>query len=397
MRLIKRKKVTFLLSGGGSNLYEILKKNFTSKKFITLSIISDNQISMQIIESSLIRYMTGCKVIVSNQAFQKDPDLYSKLSQQSETLTGYILGTCEIPKDDARYSEEDTFWYSVKIFDSILHEVSPKFLSYQSPFGKSVQGDTFPQQEKVPMATIQTSVQESELESMATRTSISYSNHDRNEVHEKPSLKPEIVSMHEVTNDNYYHDLFDDVKKGTVSVKTILFRISAGKDTIFHDGKSKCCCRCIQTRVVFCSHGSNFSCIELCLHFHVRGKCWSACTHSHESIPSDVAEVVSQKCRWYAANGDRIMVLTIPNKDFFPKVLQIVRSKQLNSICNCYATWVRGNKLSEEVEIYFRFKAKISYSIATKSCNEAFKYLCQELNVEITDATFDVTTDEDLD
>lgn len=198
-----------------------------------------HQISMQIVESSLIRYMTGCKVIVSNQAFQKDPILYSKLSQQSETLTGYILGTCEIPKDDSRYSEEDTFWYSVKIFDSILHEVSPKFLSYQSAFGKSVQDETFPQQEKVPMATIQTSVQESELESMATRTSVSYSNHDRNEAHEKPSLKPEIVSMHEVTNDNYYHDLFDDVKKGTVSVKTILSRISAGKDTIFHDGKSK--------------------------------------------------------------------------------------------------------------------------------------------------------------
>lgn len=210
-----------------------------------------HQISIQIVESSLIRYMTGCKVIVSNKAFQKDPVLYSKLSQQSETLTGYILGTCEIPKDDSRYSEEDTFWYSVKIFDSILHEVSPKFLSYQSPFGKSVQDDTFPQQEEVPMAIIQTSVQESELESMATRTSVSYSNHDRNEVtsflgkeaHEKPSLKPEIVSMHEVTNDNYYHDLFDDVKKGPVSVKTISTRISAGKDTIFHDGKSKCWCR----------------------------------------------------------------------------------------------------------------------------------------------------------
>ena len=50
MRLIKRKKVTFLLSGGGSNLYKILKKNLTSKKFIALSIISNNQISKQIKE-----------------------------------------------------------------------------------------------------------------------------------------------------------------------------------------------------------------------------------------------------------------------------------------------------------------------------------------------------------
>ena len=50
MRLNKRKKVTFLLSGGGSNLHKILKKNLTSKKFITLSIISNNQVSKQIKE-----------------------------------------------------------------------------------------------------------------------------------------------------------------------------------------------------------------------------------------------------------------------------------------------------------------------------------------------------------
>ncbi len=48
MRSIKRKKVIFLLSGGGSNIYQILKKNLNSKKFITLSIISNNQVSKQI-------------------------------------------------------------------------------------------------------------------------------------------------------------------------------------------------------------------------------------------------------------------------------------------------------------------------------------------------------------
>ena len=50
MRLIKRQKVTFLLSGGGSNLYKILKKNLTYKKFNTLSIISNYQVSKQIKE-----------------------------------------------------------------------------------------------------------------------------------------------------------------------------------------------------------------------------------------------------------------------------------------------------------------------------------------------------------
>ena len=50
MKLIKKKNVTFLLSGGGSNLYQILKKNLTSKKFKTISIISNNQVTKQIKE-----------------------------------------------------------------------------------------------------------------------------------------------------------------------------------------------------------------------------------------------------------------------------------------------------------------------------------------------------------
>ena len=78
MRLIKRKKVTFLLSGGGSNLYKILKKNLTSKKFITLSIISNNQISKQIKE-----------IIKSNKL---EINIYEKVSN----LKPKLLGNCEI-------------------------------------------------------------------------------------------------------------------------------------------------------------------------------------------------------------------------------------------------------------------------------------------------------------
>ena len=50
MKLIKKKNITFLLSGGGSNLYQILKKNLISKKFNVISIISNNLISKQIKE-----------------------------------------------------------------------------------------------------------------------------------------------------------------------------------------------------------------------------------------------------------------------------------------------------------------------------------------------------------
>ena len=78
MRLIKRKKVTFLLSGGGSNLYKILKKNLISKKFITLSIISNNQISKQIKE-----------LIKSNELEIK---IYEKVSN----LKPKFLGDCDI-------------------------------------------------------------------------------------------------------------------------------------------------------------------------------------------------------------------------------------------------------------------------------------------------------------
>ena len=78
MRLIKRKKVTFLLSGGGSNLYKILKKNLTSKKFITLSIISNNQVSKQIKE--LIK-------------FNK---LKIKIYEKVSNLNTKFIGNCDV-------------------------------------------------------------------------------------------------------------------------------------------------------------------------------------------------------------------------------------------------------------------------------------------------------------
>ena len=78
MRFIKRKKVTFILSGGGSNLYKILKKNLTIKKFITLSIISNNQVSKQIKE-----------LIKSNELEIK---IYEKVSN----LKTRLLGDCDV-------------------------------------------------------------------------------------------------------------------------------------------------------------------------------------------------------------------------------------------------------------------------------------------------------------
>ena len=78
MKFIKRKKVTFLLSGGGSNLYKILNKNLTSKNFKTISIISNNQVSKQIKE-----------LIKSNEL---EINIYEKVSN----LKPKFLGDCDI-------------------------------------------------------------------------------------------------------------------------------------------------------------------------------------------------------------------------------------------------------------------------------------------------------------
>ena len=45
---LNKKKVSFLISGKGSNLFEILVNNFKSKNFYTVSIISNNKISDEI-------------------------------------------------------------------------------------------------------------------------------------------------------------------------------------------------------------------------------------------------------------------------------------------------------------------------------------------------------------
>ena len=77
VKLIKKKNITFLLSGGGSNLYHILKKNLTSKKFNVISIISNNLISKQtkeLIKSNELEIKIYEKVINLKPKFLGDCD-----------------------------------------------------------------------------------------------------------------------------------------------------------------------------------------------------------------------------------------------------------------------------------------------------------------------------------
>ena len=78
MKLVKKRNITFLLSGGGSNLNQILKKNLSYKKFNPISIISNNQISKEIKE-----------IIKSNE-------LETKIYEEVSNLKPKLLGDCDI-------------------------------------------------------------------------------------------------------------------------------------------------------------------------------------------------------------------------------------------------------------------------------------------------------------
>ena len=78
MKLINKKKVTFLLSGTGSNLLKILKKNLTSPKFTPVAIISNNYISKKIKE-----------LIISHK-------LEIKIYERIPKLTAKFIGECDV-------------------------------------------------------------------------------------------------------------------------------------------------------------------------------------------------------------------------------------------------------------------------------------------------------------
>ncbi len=78
MKLINKKKVIFLLSGNGSNLLTILKKNLISPKFTPVAIIGNNYISKKIKE-----------LIVSNK-------LEIKIYERIPKLTPKFISECDI-------------------------------------------------------------------------------------------------------------------------------------------------------------------------------------------------------------------------------------------------------------------------------------------------------------
>ena len=70
MKLYNQKKVSFLLSGSGSNLLRILKKNNLNKDFKVDTIVSNNNISIKI-KSYLDRFYKNVLVREHQRTLQK--------------------------------------------------------------------------------------------------------------------------------------------------------------------------------------------------------------------------------------------------------------------------------------------------------------------------------------
>ena len=71
MKLNNHKKVSFLISGSGSNLLEILRKNHNNEDFKIITIISNNKISTKI-KSYLSRYYKDVIVIEHQRTLKKN-------------------------------------------------------------------------------------------------------------------------------------------------------------------------------------------------------------------------------------------------------------------------------------------------------------------------------------
>ena len=70
MKLNNYKKISFLISGGGSNLHKILKKNYINKNFEVVTIISNNKISKNI-KSYLNKFYKSVLVKEYHRKLQK--------------------------------------------------------------------------------------------------------------------------------------------------------------------------------------------------------------------------------------------------------------------------------------------------------------------------------------
>ena len=147
MKLNKYKKVSFLISGSGSNLLEILKKNHINKDFKIITIISNNNISTTI-KSYLDKFykdvlVRECQRILQKKNF-KDTDVifsvgYMKVIQKNiiENFNVINLHPSILPNYKGLMTQKRMLINNEKYYGFTIHKVSPELDNGQTISNKT--------------------------------------------------------------------------------------------------------------------------------------------------------------------------------------------------------------------------------------------------------------------
>ena len=136
MKLNNYKKVSFLISGSGSNLLEILKKNHNNKDFKIITIISNNNISTKI-KSYVDKFYKDVLVREYQRTLQKnnfyDTDVifsvgYMRVIEKSiiENFDVKNLHPSILPNYKGLMSQKRMLINNEKYYGFTIHKVSPE-------------------------------------------------------------------------------------------------------------------------------------------------------------------------------------------------------------------------------------------------------------------------------
>ena len=136
MKLNNYKKVSFLISGSGSNLLEILKKNHNNKDFKIITIISNNNISTKI-KSYLGKFYKNVLLRECQRTLQKknfyDTDVifsvgYMKVIEKSiiENFDVINLHPSILPNYKGLLTQKRMLINNEKYYGFSIHKVSPE-------------------------------------------------------------------------------------------------------------------------------------------------------------------------------------------------------------------------------------------------------------------------------
>ena len=152
VKLNNYKKVSFLISGSGSNLLEILKKNHNNKDFKIITIISNNNISTKI-KSYLGKFYKNVLLRECQRTLQKknfyDTDVvfsvgYMKVIEKSiiENFDVINLHPSILPNYKGLMTQKRMLINNEKYYGFTIHKVSPELDDGQTISNKTKKNNT---------------------------------------------------------------------------------------------------------------------------------------------------------------------------------------------------------------------------------------------------------------